>query len=78
MIPWAKILRNTVAVITASMVGFPGITYSCPIRMRPRTIEANPRGPNQPRKNTDGSFKCVPISEIATGSMRITVKLSIA
>lgn len=78
MIPWMKILRNTVAITTDSMIGFPGITYFCPIKMRPRTIEDNPLGPNQPRKSIDAGFKCVPISEIATGSKRTNVKLSIA
>ena len=39
-------------------------------------IEASPRGPNQPMKNTVGQSSRAPSSESATGSMRITVRLS--
>ena len=46
--------------------------------MRAKTIEASPRGPNQPTKSTVALSIPEPMSAIATGSMRTTVKLSTA
>ena len=40
------------------------------------TIEASPRGPNQPTNATVCTLACVPSSATATGSMRTTVRLS--
>ena len=42
------------------------------------TIDARPRGPNQPMKATEALSSWVPMSEMATGSMRISVRLSSA
>jgi hypothetical protein len=42
----------------------------------PNTIEASPRGPDQPRKTTVRRSALVPIIAIATGTIRITVRLN--
>ena len=42
------------------------------------TTEASPRGPNHPMNATVAGRRCVPISEIATGTILITVRLSSA
>ena len=47
-------------------------------RMSPSTIEARPRGPNQPMKRTVARLSRVRTSASATGAMRITVRLSTA
>ena len=44
--------------------------------MRAKTIEASPRGPNQPTNSTVARSIREPMSAIATGSMRTTVRLS--
>ena len=44
----------------------------------PNTIEARPRGPNQPTKATVWSARRLPTIDIATGTMRMTVRLRIA
>ena len=44
----------------------------------PNTMEASPRGPNQPMNATVGSASRLPISAIATGTIRMTVRLRIA
>ena len=41
-------------------------------------MDANPRGPNQPMKATDGSRSRVPSSASATGSIRSTVSADTA
>ena len=41
-------------------------------------MEARPRGPNQPTNATVGSARRLPTSAIATGTMRMTVRLRIA
>ena len=46
--------------------------------MTANTIEARPRGPNQPRNATVGRRAPVPSSASATGSIRTTVRLSTA
>jgi hypothetical protein len=43
-----------------------------------KTTEASPRGPNQPMNARVVGRRCVPISAIATGSILMTVRLSIA
>ncbi len=40
------------------------------------TIDARPRGPNQPMKSTVSRRRPEPINDRATGSIRITVRLS--
>jgi hypothetical protein len=40
-----------------------------------KTIDARPRGPNQPRKATVCRRACVPVIATATGSMRTIVRL---
>ena len=42
------------------------------------TIDANPRGPNQPMKATVAGWNLEPMSASATGTMRTTVRLRIA
>ena len=45
---------------------------------KPNTIDARPRGPNHPAKMTVGLARPVPRSDMATGSIRTTVRLSTA
>jgi hypothetical protein len=42
------------------------------------TIEASPRGPNQPRKASVGGLALVPAMATATGAMRTSVRLRTA
>ena len=44
----------------------------------PNTIDASPRGPNQPTKATVGRPSRLPTSAIVTGTMRMTVRLRMA
>jgi hypothetical protein len=43
-----------------------------------KTTEASPRGPNQPMNARVIGRRCVPMSAIATGTILIAVRLSIA
>ena len=48
------------------------------ITITANTIDARPRGPNQPRKPTVGGRAPEPSIAIATGSIRTSVRLSTA
>ena len=63
-----------VTVIASSSVCRCGSSVSS-IRMTANTIEASPRGPNQPRNATVGRRAPVPSGASATGSIRTTVRL---
>ena len=76
--PWAKMLSSTVTMTASLMVVSPGKCNSCSRYTSPRTIEARPRGPNQPMKITLAALRRVPMSAIATGSIRTTVRLRTA
>ena len=75
--PWSTTLSRTVKLIVATTSSSgPSTPWRSSRAIRAKTIEANPRGPNQPMKNTVAQSIRAPSSEIATGSMRITVRLS--
>src|ERR1700760_4558477 len=59
------------------MVGAPGRCASS-TTITANTIDARPRGPNQPRNPTVWRWAPLPTSAMATGSMRTTVRLSTA
>jgi hypothetical protein len=67
------------ALVSCRQVGHdaPG-SWASSTTITANTIEARPRGPNQPRKPTVGIRAPVPIIAIATGSMRTSVRLSTA
>ena len=48
---------------------------ACSRYTSPSTMDASPRGPNHPINNTVAELSRVPQREIATGSMRTTVRL---
>ena len=56
----------------------PGNTFNSSKAKRASTIDAKPRGPNQPINNTESLPNLVPINDMATGNIRITVKLKTA
>ena len=47
------------------------------LKLKEPTMDAKPLGPNQPIKNTESQFNLVPINDITTGNILITVKLKI-
>ncbi|WP_162197620.1 hypothetical protein [Methanosarcina horonobensis] len=59
-------------------VSLPPIPPVSSIAVNNRTTDARPPGPNQPRKNTVSVFNFMPIREIATGIIQISVRLSTA
>ena len=74
--PWAKTDRPT-GVGRGQDRSVPGRCASS-TAITANTIEASPRGPNQPRKPTVRRLAPLPIMAIATGSIRTTVRLSTA
>src|SRR4029077_18645638 len=75
--PCATTLSATVTVsaITSSEVcGSPAASTTT----TPNTIDASPRGPNQPRNSTVGVAAWEPSMESATGTIRTSVRLSTA
>ena len=77
VIPWAKTLRAIVTV-NASTRSFVCGSPAASITTTPKTIDARPRGPNQPRRSTVGGRACAPIIAIATGIILTTVRLKTA
>ena len=73
LIPWATRLENTVNTTTIAM----NFAFGTPLfrTIIAKTMLANPRGPNQPRKSFDAAFWPVPASDRKIGSIRITVRL---
>ncbi len=67
----------TVTNTVVRMIASPG-SASSSSSSSAKTIEAAPRGPNQPRKATVGRRAPVPSIAIATGSIRTRVRLSTA
>ena len=76
--PCAKTLRRTVADTAAMTIGANDRWLSPRRRGRSMasTIEASPRGPNQPTKATVAGARPVPSSARATGAIRTTVRAS--
>src|SRR5215203_1631838 len=74
--PCSSTLSTTVNATTASISPRPGSSGASSTTIRPSTMEARPRGPNQPAKRTETPRRCVPIRESAKGSIRIRVRLS--
>ena len=66
-------MTNT-AVMTVSACVTPPSSSS----ISAKTIDASPRGPNQPMKPTVGRRMPLPASAAATGAIRISVRLSSA
>ena len=65
--------------MTAWTVAIPGrVPASTKVMISRSTIEASPRGPNQPITRTVVRLSPVPMRETATGIMRIRVRLSTA
>src|SRR5829696_6417275 len=75
VIPCSSTLSSTVSATTASISSRPGSSGASSTTIRPSTIEASPRGPNQPANTTDTPRRYVPYRESATGSIRIRVRL---
>lgn len=63
---------------TVMKVVSPGNTFNSSKAKSASTMEAKPLGPNHPINNTESEPSLVPINDMATGSIRITVKLKIA
>src|SRR5215212_4864648 len=76
--PCKSTLRSTVSATTCSIRLRPASAGASATTISPNTSEASPRGPNQPINSIETPLSLVPISETATGSMRINVKLSTA
>lgn len=76
--PCAKTLISTVMKTTEIKVLSPGNTFNSSKAKRASTIDANPLGPNQPINSTVSKSNLVPINDIATGNILITVKLKTA
>src|SRR5215211_8388698 len=73
--PCKSTLRSTVSATTSSISSRPASMGASATTMRPSTIEASPRGPNQPTNSMETPRSREPTREAATGSMRINVKL---
>ena len=78
VIPCATTLKNTVTNTAKINVSCPGKVPNISKAIRARTIDANPRGPNQPINKTESQLTWVPIRDMETGNIRITVKLKMA
>jgi hypothetical protein len=76
--PWAKTLNSTVTKTTERKMLSPGNTFNSCKANKASTIEANPRGPNHPMNKMESKPNLVPINDMATGIIRIIVKLKIA
>jgi len=75
--PWAKTLISAVMNTTVINMLSPGNTFNSSKAKRASTMEAKPLGPNHPINNTVSKSNLVPINDMATGNIRITVKLRI-
>ena len=77
VMPWAITDSPIVTYVVARIVAAWGRCASS-TTITANTIDARPRGPNHPRKPTVGVRAPLPIIATATGSMRISVRLSTA
>jgi len=75
--PWAYTDSATVQVTTVSINERSG-SWVCSTRTSTNTIEASPRGPNQPRNPTVTQRIPMPSMARPTGSIRTTVRLATA
>jgi hypothetical protein len=76
--PCATTLNKTVIKTASMKVSCPGKEFSLSKVISARTMEASPLGPNHPIKSIEFQLTLVPRRDIATGNMRIIVKLKMA
>jgi hypothetical protein len=75
--PWSRALSPTVMTVIDNNASRCGTSDSSRMSST-NSIEASPLGPNHPRKSCVWSPRPAPTSEMAIGTIRITVRLSTA